>query len=87
LGISAKPCWSGVFNNSKSLVLGLPKHFGGVSGGGVWRVWLFCSPETGEIDWKFNFHGVAFYQLGIGENPTTIRCHGPESVMAVLGTV
>ena len=66
---------------------GLPKHFGGVSGGGVWRVWLFCSPETDEIDWKFNFHGVAFYQLGIGENPTTIRCHGPESVTAVLRTV
>lgn len=66
---------------------GLPKHFGGVSGGGVWRVWLFCSPENNEIDWKFNFHGVAFYQLGIGENPTTIRCHGPESVKAILRTV
>lgn len=62
----------------------LPGHFGGVSGGGVWRVWVFCSPENGEIDWKMNFHGVAFYQLGIGENPTTIRCHGPESVRAML---
>lgn len=66
---------------------GLPKHFGGVSGGGVWRVWLFCSHENDEIEWKFNFHGVAFYQLGIGENPTVIRCHGPRSVRAALRAV
>ena len=66
------------------LKVGLPRHFGGVSGGGVWRVWVFCSPETGEIDWKMSFHGVAFYQLDIGKNPTIIRCHGPESARAVL---
>jgi len=66
---------------------GLPRHFGGTSGGGVWRVLVFCSPESGEIDWKMSFHGVAFYQLNVGGNPTTIRCHGPQSVRAVLRTV
>lgn len=65
----------------------LPRHFGGVSGGGVWRVLLFCSPETEEIDWKMSFHGVAFYQLNIGNDPTTIRCHGPQSAQAVLSAV
>jgi hypothetical protein len=64
--------------------VGLPRHFGGVSGGGVWRVWVFCSPESGEIDWKMSFHGVAFYQLDIGNDPTTVRCHGPQSVQAML---
>ena len=29
---------------------GRPKNFGGVSGGGLWRVVVYCSPETGEID-------------------------------------
>lgn len=66
------------------LKVGLPHHFGGVSGGGVWRVWVFCSPESREIDWKMSFHGVAFYQLNIGKNPTTTRCHGPQSTQAML---
>jgi hypothetical protein len=66
---------------------GLPRHFGGVSGGGAWRVYLFCSPENDEIDWKFSFHGVAFCQLDIGQNPTTIRCHGPESVRTIIRAV
>jgi hypothetical protein len=65
----------------------LPRHFGGVSGGGVWRVWVFCSRESDQIDWKMSFHGVAFYQLDIGGNPTKIRCHGPQSVEAVLHLV
>jgi len=67
--------------------VGLPRHFGGVSGGGVWRVWVFCSLESGKIDWKMSFHGVAFYQLDIDSNPTTIRCHGPQSAQAVLRAV
>jgi hypothetical protein len=65
----------------------LPRHFGGVSGGGVWRVWVFCSAESGEIDWKMSFHGVAFYQLNIGSDPTTLRCQGPQSVQAMLHTL
>jgi hypothetical protein len=67
--------------------LGIPRSFGGVSGGGVWRVWLLCPPESDQIEWKMCFHGVAFYQLNIGSNPTTIRCHGPESIKAMLGAV
>jgi hypothetical protein len=69
------------------LTVGLPRHLGGVSGGGIWRVWVFCSPERGEIDWKMSFHGVAFYQLNIGNNPTTVRGHGAQSVQAMLRAV
>jgi hypothetical protein len=47
------------------------------------HVWEECQCK---IDWKFNLHGVAFCQLGIGENPATIRCHGPESVRTLLRT-
>jgi hypothetical protein len=69
------------------LKAGLPRHFGGVSGGGVWRVYLYCSPQSGEIDWNMSFHGVAFYQLDIVKDRTTIRCHGPQSTQAMLRAV
>ncbi len=43
----------------------MPRNFGGVSGGGVWRVWLYWHPSTGEIERALSLHGVAFYQLPI----------------------
>ena len=64
---------------------GVPRRFGGVSGGGVWRVWLFYSPDTGRIDWEMSFHGVAFYELDIANEHRPIRCHGPDSLQALFG--
>jgi len=66
---------------------GLPRHLGGTSGGGLWRVWVFCSKERDEIDWTMGFHGVAFYQLDIDADPTIVRCHGPESGKLLLRTL
>jgi hypothetical protein len=64
----------------------VPRNFGGVSGGGVWRVFLFCSRGE-EIDWKMSFHGTAYYQLQIVDNHRTIRCHGPKTITAILSTI
>ena len=64
----------------------VPSNFGGVSGGGVWRVFLYSS-QDGEIDWKISFHGTAYYQLQIVDNHRTIRCHGPKSLKAALNTI
>lgn len=64
----------------------VPRDFGGVSGGGVWRVFLYCS-QDGEIDWKMTFHGTAYYQLQIVDEHRPIRCHGPKSITAVLNTI
>jgi hypothetical protein len=66
---------------------GIPKHFGGVSGGGLWLVQIFESPETLQIDWLHFLEGVAFYQLGIGAPITTIRCHAQESIRAAMKDV
>jgi hypothetical protein len=63
---------------------GVPRRFNGVSGGGVRRVMVFYSRETDEIDWKMSLHGVAFYQLEIANEQRPVRCHGPQSVRAVL---
>lgn len=65
----------------------VPRDFGGVSGGGVWRVFLYCSPQAAEIDWKMSLHGVAYYQLPIVAERRPIRCHGPLSVESVIREV
>jgi hypothetical protein len=66
------------------LSLAVPRDFGGVSGGGVWQVYIYWVPLTGEIDWRMSLHGVAFFQLPIIAERRTIRCHGPESIRAAL---
>jgi hypothetical protein len=65
----------------------VPRDFGGVSGVGLWHVYLYKLPENGEIDWSVSLHGTAFYQLDIVNEHRPIRCHGPESIKAVIATV
>jgi hypothetical protein len=64
-----------------------PRAFGGVSGGGLWQVYLYWSPSTGEIDWKIKLHGVAFYELPIVDEHRIIRCHGGQSINAAIRCV
>jgi hypothetical protein len=66
------------------LSLAVPREFGGVSGGGVWHVYLYWVPSSGEIDWKMSLHGVAFFQLPIIAERRTIRCHGPRAIQAAM---
>jgi hypothetical protein len=61
-----------------------PRNFGGVSGGGLWRVYLYWEPSREEIDWKMSLHGVAYWQFPIVAERTVIRCHGPQSIRAAL---
>jgi hypothetical protein len=65
---------------------GVPQNFGGVSGGGLWRVKVF-GLSNGKIDWQLSPPvGVAFYQFKPEDKTTIIRCHGPESIrIAVAG--
>jgi hypothetical protein len=64
----------------------VPRTFGGVSGGGVWQVYLYYS-ETGEIVWNESLHGVAFYELDVVNEHRPIRCHGPRSIETVIRIV
>ncbi len=59
---------------------GVPQTFGGVSGGGLWRVQVFESPKTGKIDWSWSLEGMAFHQSDLIDNHRIIRCHGPQSI-------
>lgn len=59
---------------------GVPQTFGGVSGGGLWRVLVYWSDSTNEITWKIEIEGVAFHQSDPINGHRTIRCHGPQSI-------
>ena len=66
---------------------GVPKDFGGVSGGGLWRVQVFGSPGNAEIRRKWSLEGVAFYQLKISDSQMVIRCHGQDNIRAAMKVV
>jgi hypothetical protein len=61
---------------------GVPKSFGGVSGGGLWKILVFESPSTGKIDSTATLEGLVFFQLIIDDSHSVIRCHGPETIAA-----
>ncbi len=59
------------------------ENFGGMSGGGVWRIPLIMrrDEETLKIQLgKEILAGVAFYQTTMRDYGCEIRCHGPESI-------
>lgn len=59
---------------------GVPQTFGGVSGGGLWRVFVYWSEATNEIVWAKDIEGVAFYELDLINGHRAIRCQGPQSI-------
>ena len=60
---------------------GVPKCFGGCSGGGLWELGAMRD-EAGVITWDQDpqFWGVAFWAEKISPEQARIRCHGPKSV-------
>ena len=62
---------------------GMPKSFGGFSGGGLWRVLVYHSPLTDKIDWAQRLKGVIFWQSPLVEGKRMIRCHGPKSILSL----
>jgi hypothetical protein len=63
---------------------GVPQDFGGVSGGGLWRLTLSKS-KTGQIDWDGHRRlvGVAYLQVIQSEERALVRCHGPQSLYGI----
>jgi hypothetical protein len=58
--------------------------FGGVSGGGLWKVKVYSDPATGKLESVAALEGVAFYAFDIHGGAGMVRCHGLESVCAAL---
>lgn len=66
---------------------GALKDFGGMSGGGLWRVEVYCRSSAGEIDWARSLEGVVFYQLPEEDGSRVIRCHGPQSIAWAISAI
>jgi hypothetical protein len=61
------------------------QSFRGMSGGGLWNIQVYCSAESGKIEWSQTLVGIAFYELDVTEEgKRTIRCHGPKSIEKLL---
>jgi hypothetical protein len=58
--------------------------FGGVSGGGLWRVQIYSQPDTGQITSRMTLEGLAFYELDTKNGKGVIRCHGVQSILKAL---
>ena len=67
--------------NLGELSPGIPENFGGVSGGGLWKVHVYKSASCGKIQWLRSLQGVAFYHQ---KDLAIIRCHGEQSIGAVM---
>lgn len=66
---------------------GTPKKWGGVSGGGLWLVYVYCKRQKGKIEWTSRLQGLAFWEEPIGKDRVVIRCHGPKSIGVALSLI
>lgn len=62
---------------------GFPHSYGGFSGGGLWRVQIYCDPETGKRESRHGLEGMAFHESDLRDGHRIIRCHGRESINVV----
>jgi hypothetical protein len=60
-----------------------PKSLGGISGGGLWKVYLYEAPTVDGFDSVEVLAGTAFWQFELNGNNRTVRCHGIESLKRI----
>lgn len=58
--------------------------FGGVSGGGLWKVRVYSDLATGKLESTATLEGVAFYAFDVQGGAGMVRCHGLESVSVAM---
>src|ERR1700733_12104881 len=61
---------------------GVPSTFGGVSGGGLWELFLYYSEKTQKIETIERLIGVAYVETPVVDWHRNIRFHGYESLRA-----
>ena len=57
----------------------MPESFGGMSGGGLWKVYFEMVDDQPKVIDK-RLAGVPFFQRREGESPPAILCHGAKSI-------
>jgi hypothetical protein len=60
------------------------KRFGGVSGGGLWKVCIYRG-SNGDLDSFKILVGVAYWEKPFGaDDGLLVRCHGPQTIGTIL---
>lgn len=64
---------------------GIAKRFGGVSGGGLWNVYIYKSSD-GKLDSFKVLVGVAYWEepFDNADGLLMVRCHGPQTIGTIL---
>jgi hypothetical protein len=58
----------------------LPTNFGGVSGGGIWRIYYDGRPNEKPFTVEKRLWGICYYQSEFCNGSRTISGHGPDSI-------
>jgi hypothetical protein len=61
-----------------------PKSLGGISGGGLWKVYLHDAPTPNGFDCAVILSGVAFWQFPLDGSNRRVRCHGPKTIKKIV---
>jgi hypothetical protein len=61
---------------------GVPSTFGGVSGGGLWEIFIYYSEKTETIETIERLIGVAYVETPVVDGHRDLRFHGYESIRA-----
>ncbi len=64
-----------------------PKSVGGMSGGGLWKIFLHDAPTSDGFDCVEVLAGVAFWQFALDGTNRKVRCHGTESLRKLKSLV
>jgi hypothetical protein len=62
----------------------LPSNFGGMSGGGVWRIYYDGKPGEKTYLVESRLWGICYYQTEISNDSRKIIGHGPNSIYKVI---
>lgn len=64
--------------------LEVPSTFGGMSGGGLWHVFVSKSAATEQYGWTYTMEGVIFYESPEAGGRCFVRSHGRKSIRLLL---
>jgi hypothetical protein len=62
---------------------GFPRSYAGFSGGGLWHIYVYLDPRTGERKERIHLAGMAFYEFRQKRKYRVIRYHGIKSISVV----
>ncbi|MBI2817870.1 MAG: hypothetical protein HYX72_13125 [Acidobacteria bacterium] len=65
----------------------IPKKFGGMSGGGLWRVVVSKSASNGDYYWESALEGIIFYESHERNGSFFLRSHGLASIRLLYARV